>query len=453
MGSFDEFVDHITNGTVFLASCKEYASSVSPSLIITSITMLFLIFAAVDYLLGNKFGYGKKYEEAWETLPSLALGMIGITALTPVLRIIFKPLISPIYAGLGADPAMFAGTLLACDMGGYPFAIKMAGEGNLAVGLYAGLILGSMLGATIVFIIPLGMKMIPKELHIYFAYGTLIGLLSIPFGMLTGGASMALTPHGLPIIEVLKNISPVLLFTVVIGLCLFIFPNGTLVAFLWFGKIISFLMVFGTVLAIFQYKAIIKFPLFDTMVDPSANEGENALLSGILAIGEIACMLAGTLPMVHFIITTFGGCLAKLGRYAGLTDIDSGLLISSLANVIPTFDRFADMSERGRIINSAFAVGAAFVFGDHLGYVGAVQSDMILPMIIGKLTSGIVAVIISTFTAKFFINKISQMAPKEEEQGLSSEVQPETNLEPDGNLGPEISSELSTESDHLREYD
>lgn len=45
---------------------------------------------------------------------------------------------------LGADPSMFATTLLACDMGGYPLAIQLAQTPE--AGNFAGLILGSTVG-------------------------------------------------------------------------------------------------------------------------------------------------------------------------------------------------------------------------------------------------------------------------------------------------------------------
>ena len=40
---------------------------------------------------------------------------------------------------------MFATTLLACDMGGYPLAMELAGD-NVAIGKFAGLILGTIDG-------------------------------------------------------------------------------------------------------------------------------------------------------------------------------------------------------------------------------------------------------------------------------------------------------------------
>jgi len=59
------------------------------------------------------------------------------------------------------------------------------------------------------------------------------------------------------------------------------------------------------------------------------------------------------------------------------------------------FQIMKDMDDRGKVINVAFAVSAAFVFGDHLGYCGGVAREMIFPMVIGKLVGGITAVIVA----------------------------------------------------------
>ena len=62
----------------------------------------------------------------------------------------------PLFRMLGANPSMFAGTLLACDMGGFFLAKELAG-GDVAAWMYSGLILGSMMGPTIVFSIPVAL--------------------------------------------------------------------------------------------------------------------------------------------------------------------------------------------------------------------------------------------------------------------------------------------------------
>ena len=65
----------------------------------------------------------------------------------------------------------------------------------------------------------------------------------------------------------------------------------------------------------------------------------------------------------------------------------------------------------------AFAVSAAFVFGDHLGFTAGVNSEMIFPMIVGKLTAGITALIVANILAPKLLSKVEasvKAAEKEE---------------------------------------
>ena len=109
----------------------------------------FAAIGAVDRVLGNRLGLGEKFEEGILAMGSLAMAMLGIIALAPVLAGLLRPVVVPVYEFLGADPAMFAGTLLACDMGGASLAMELTENRDAA--LLGGIICGSMLGATIVF--------------------------------------------------------------------------------------------------------------------------------------------------------------------------------------------------------------------------------------------------------------------------------------------------------------
>ena len=84
------------------------------------IMMIFMLLGAIDKICGNKLGYGEKFEDGFNAMGGLAMSMAGVVAAAPVLRMLLGPILTPIYGIFGASPAMFATTLLACDMGGYP---------------------------------------------------------------------------------------------------------------------------------------------------------------------------------------------------------------------------------------------------------------------------------------------------------------------------------------------
>ncbi len=147
---------------VFTESINLWVQNISINSVIMLIMMIFMLVGAVDKILGNKFGYGEKFEEGFNAIGPLAISMAGVVAAAPVLAKVLGPIITPIYTVFGADPSMFATTLLACDMGGYPLAMELAGKGNEAIGSFAGLILGTMMGPTIVFTIPVALGIISK---------------------------------------------------------------------------------------------------------------------------------------------------------------------------------------------------------------------------------------------------------------------------------------------------
>ena len=164
--------------SVFTNSISDWVHNIS---INSVIMMIFMLVGAIDKIRGNKKGYGEKFEEGFNAIGPLAISMAGVVAAAPVLATILGPVIKPIYNLFGADSSMFATTLLACDMGGYPLAMELAGD-NVAIGKFAGLILGTMMGPTIVFTIPVALGIISKDDRSYLGAGVLAGLITVPIG-------------------------------------------------------------------------------------------------------------------------------------------------------------------------------------------------------------------------------------------------------------------------------
>ncbi len=345
--------------------------------IIIYIMVVFMVIGAVDKILGNKFGYGEKFEEGIMAMGALTVAMVGIISLAPVLANVLKPIVVPLYKALGADPSMFATTLLACDMGGYQLAQQLAETQSIAP--FAGLILGSMMGPTIVFTIPVALGIIEKDDHKYLAKGVLAGMITIPLGCFVGGLVAGLSP-----LLILKNLTPIIIFAVLIALGLKFAPEKIIKGFTYFGKFVTAVITVGLA-------AIIIETLTGIVIIP----GMAPISEGINVVGSIAIVLAGAYPLVHFITKVFKKPLMKLGSLLGMGEVAAAGMIATLANNIPMFGMMKDMDERGKIINVAFAVSAAFVFGDHLGFAAGVNKDMIAAMIVGKLVAGATAVAVA----------------------------------------------------------
>lgn len=338
---------------------------------------IFAALGALDRILGNRFGLGHPFEEGILAMGTLALAMLGIISLAPVLANLLNPVVVPVYRFLGADPAMFAGTILACDMGGGALAQQMSSDPQAA--LLGGVICGSMLGATIVFTIPVAMGILKEEDRPFMAKGILAGIVTIPVGVLAAGL-IAGYPFGM----VLGNLIPIVIIGALIALGLIFAEKAMIKGFSIFGKGIIILITIGLGAAIVQ--ELTGFTLIPGMAP---------LSEGFATVGAIAIVLAGAFPLVHVVTKLLRKPLMKLGGVLGINGEAAGGLVATLANSIATFERVKDMDDRGKVVNIAFAVSAAFVFGDHMGFTAGFAPELLPAMIVGKLLGGVSAVAVA----------------------------------------------------------
>ena len=350
--------------------------------ILIALMAVFAVLGALDRIFGNRWGLGKEFEEGILAMGSLALAMVGIVSLAPVLAALLRPVVVPVYTFLGADPAMFAGTILACDMGGGALAARMTADPQAAA--LGGVITGSMLGATLVFTIPVAMGILKEEDRSAMAKGILCGIVTIPLGVLAGGLAA-----GFPVGMVLRNLIPIVLIGALIALGLWRAENAMVKGFGLFGKFIIALVTVGLAAAIVE-------ALTGWVVIP----GMAPVSEGFETVGTIAILLAGAFPLVFVLTKLLRRPLMAAGKLLGINDAAAAGLIASLANSIATFGLVKDMNQRGKVVNIAFAVSAAFVFGDHLGFTAGFAPEMIGPMIIAKLTGGLTAIAVALWLTR-----------------------------------------------------
>ena len=350
--------------------------------ILIAVMAVFAVLGAIDRIGGNKFGIGKEFEDGILAMGSLAIAMIGVITLAPVLAAILKPVVVPVFGLLGADPAMFAGTILACDMGGGALAVEMTANADAA--LLGGVLTGSMLGATIVFTIPVAMGILEEEDRPAMAKGILCGIVTIPIGVLVGGLVA-----GFDIGMVLRNLIPIVLIAALIALGLWKAEKAMIRGFAAFGKGVVAVITIGLAAAIVE--ALTGIALIPGMAP---------ITEGFLTVGSIAIVLAGAFPLVFVLTRLLRRPLMKLGKWLGVNDVAAAGLVASLANSIATFGLVKEMDKRGKIVNIAFAVSAAFVFGDHLGFTAGFAPEMMGAMIVGKLAGGISAVAVALWLTR-----------------------------------------------------
>ncbi|GEL08947.1 ethanolamine utilization protein EutH [Salisediminibacterium halotolerans] len=336
--------------------------------------ILFMLIGIADKITGNRFGYGEAFEEGFRAMGPLGLVMIGMISAAPVLADWIQPAVVPLFQFIGADPAVFFGMLLAIDMGGYSLALELAETPE--AGLFAGVILATMIGPVFVFTIPVALGLINPSDYSILGKGMIIGLIPVPAGAFAAGALM-----GMPWQAIFVQLIPVLFLTAVLVIGMSAVQPLMIRLFIIAGRGI---IVLTTVL--------IGIVGVQELSGAVIVEGMTPFAESMEIIGVIALVLAGAFPFVHFIKRS---ALPHLQRLCGKKPLDDeGLagFISQFAHSIPMYKRLDQMGERAKLINIAFSVSGAFVLGAHLGFTAAVEPNLVIPMIAGKLTSGVLAV-------------------------------------------------------------
>ncbi|HDT5774376.1 TPA: ethanolamine utilization protein EutH [Morganella morganii subsp. morganii] len=388
--------------------------------IIMYIMMSFMLIAAVDRIFSQfggseailgKIGLGKvgkgiagsgeQFEEGFMAMGALGLAMVGMTALAPVIAMLLGPVIIPVYEMLGANPSVFAGSILAIDMGGFFLAKELSG-GDVAAWLYSGVLLASMMGATMVFSIPVALGIIEKKDRRFLALGVLAGIVTIPVGCIAGGlvAKFSGVEIDGQVVDfsmtmLLVNMIPVIIVAALVCLGLKFIPEKMINGFQIFAKILVAIITIGLAAAVAQFT--VGWNLIPGLDPIFMAEGDvpGKVMRAIEVIGSISAVLLGAYPMVLLLTRWFEKSFMKIGSLLKINNIAAGGMIATLANNIPMFGMMKKMDTRGKIINCAFSVSAAFALGDHLGFVAANMAPMIFPMIAGKIIGGITAIFVA----------------------------------------------------------
>ena len=401
---YAELIKEITNTEVLVNSVKGIVENFSANNAIMIIMMFFCIVGGVDKIRGNKYGYGEKFDEAFGALKTLALIMIGIITLVPILKLVLEPLISPIYELFGASPAMFAGTILPVDSGAYPLAMELA-NGNKSIANLSGVVLGSTFGCIFIGMIPMTLPFLEEEDYSCFAAAVLVAIITIPLGSIAGGLAMNLTPYKISFMEIIINLIPVIIISILVALGLALRPKQLMNAFCILGNGMQVLLTVAVVLAAVQSVTGLRLPLFYLMVEPAVEGGMSPLTESIVIVGTIGLVLSGAFPMVLWITRTFQKPLKKMADLLGVDEAGGAALVATLASYFPALDLLKEMNQKSRFLVLAFSISATFVLGDHLGFIAGVDPEMVVPMMVSKMVSGITALLLANVLAPKLLKK------------------------------------------------
>lgn len=380
--------------------------------IVVYIIMVCAIAGCLASVIKPESELGQQFVAGIDSIGPIFLPVAGIMASAPYLTAFVSAVFGPAYSAVGADPAMAATTFIAVDMGGYQLADALAETRESWV---MAMVTGYMAGATIVFSIPVALKMLEKRDRKYLALGVMSGLLAIPIGVLVASAIIAVShPMVREVVstnadatyqlalswgQIGVNLIPLIIICVALAAGLKFKPDAMIKGFIVFGRVMESALKIVFVLVVVEYFTGVWSTLFGSFgFDPIIADEED-IFRALEVSGAIGMMLCGAFPMVYLIRRYLAKPLAKIGGAVGLSsDATAGLLAGS-ANVLALFSMVKDLRAKDKVICMAFAVCCAFLFGDHLSFTANFQPNLIVVVLAGKLAAGICAIVFAKLLA------------------------------------------------------
>lgn len=349
---------------------------------LTVFIVIFAVVGAIDRIFGNRFGFGEKFEKGFMLLGNMALSMIGMIIISPFIADIIKPILIYVEKYIGLDPSILPSILFAIDMGGAPLSVQVAS--NADIGMFNALVVSSMMGTTISFTLPYALGVINPEKHKNLFLGFLCGIATIPVGCFVSGLMLKT-----PVIPLIIDLIPIIIFAVLITIGLLKCPNVCIKIFQGIGIFMKTIITIGLTLGVIHF-----------LTGISIIKNLDTLENGAKICVNASVVMCGMFPFVYGFSKLVSKPANKLGKRLNINETSVVGLISNIASNATTFELFDGMDDKGIVINSAFAVSAAFTFGSHLAFTMAFNAEYILPVIIGKLVAGIVSIIVAAFIYK-----------------------------------------------------
>ena len=137
----------------------------------------------------------------------------------------------------------------------------------------------------------------------------------------------------------------------------------------------------------------------DTLLGDRLGLG-SAFRQGFAAVVDLLLLMTGFMALAPWLGTHLA-CAASVNRTAGQTGRTAAAgaasitgLVVTTANCIPTLLSLDTLEERGITLNTAYAVVAAYSVGDFLAFTLQFSPAHALPMMAGRLLSGLLAVVL-----------------------------------------------------------
>lgn len=333
------------------------------------ILFILLCFAALgllDKMIGNKLGLVSSFDRGIITMGDFMLSVSGFYCIAVAFL--------NHNANLFENGQMLIASLLAPDLGGYSIVESLSTSEHIII--FCGVLLTSTLGCLISFQLPIFLNELDADDLTDYLKGIMYGIVGLlPVLIICG--------------YLLKIDHFFYLFLPVLGICAVLI----LLFFVSFKSLIFILTVFSKFIQCIGY--IFFFLVCLTFFFHFNFTNMNLIHDALEIVFQMSIIVCGSLVLCEIVMRKFSKYIKKIGNYLDLDRYSVMGFILSLATSIAMLPLFSKMNRKGKILNSAFSLSGAFVFGGQLGFIARVNASSVMWFIGVKLIAGILAFVLA----------------------------------------------------------
>lgn len=339
-----------------------------------AIMLVFALIGFIDKTFHLKWGLSSIFDKGLLTMGSLAVSIIGVYCVSMTFVQHHIDFLSNLNQYLFFDSSILIGSLLSPDMGGYPISSQISQ--SVGMSIFSGVLLSSVLGQTISFQLPVFLSFIEDSEIDDLMKGFIVGIIMVPFGMLLSFPFLHI-PFSLFII----NILPIFVICLIVAFMIIKKPQQTV-------KMLSILANMIKALSYIFFLIVILGLYFPQLQYVELSLVEESLLM-VLKMIIIVC---GSMVLSEIILKYGSKYIQKI---ANLLDVNKESIIGFILNCassLAMLPLYSKMNTKGKLMNAAFSVSGAYVFGGQLGFISSVSNESVTVYVLIKLICGLLSV-------------------------------------------------------------
>ncbi|MBU9895970.1 ethanolamine utilization protein EutH [Holdemanella biformis] len=338
------------------------------------IIFILLCFAALglfDKMLNNRLGLASSFDRGIITMGDFMMSVGGFYCIA----IAFLNG----HANLFENKEMIISSLLAPDLGGYSIIESMTHVDNILI--FCGVLLTSTLGCLISFQLPIFLNELDKDDLNHYLKGIIYGILGLLPVLIVAGIILQIPNF------IVSFLPVIIICAILIGLF-----------FISFQTLIVVLTLFSKLVQILGY---IFFFLVCLTFFFNMNFTNATLINDALRIVfQMSIIVCGSLVFCEIILRKFSNQIERIGQILNIDKYSVMGIILSFGTSIAMLPLFGKMNRKGKILNAAFSLSGAFVFGGQLGFIASVNPNSVTWFVVVKLVAGMLGLLIANLWEK-----------------------------------------------------